>query len=199
MLSSGYGVWIEWRHHHAVHDTDVSVPPACHAADARQPHARLRAERPDASRDRADAHRRPRTGCVHRGRSARLGLRPAVERVGAARADANTSSRSRTSDRSSPTSASRTPTSISWRPTNWRSGAAAARDEPVLRHHPALILARDPTITRAQLMKPFPEVHDGQLLSQQRRHDALPGSRVQPSSAAVERPARIRSPIPVRS
>ena len=35
----------------------------------------------------------------------------------------------------------------------------------------------DPTITVAQLLKPYPAVHDGQPLSQQRRHDALPGAR----------------------
>ena len=32
----------------------------------------------------------------------------------------------------------------------------------------------DPTITVAQLLKPYPRVHDGQPLSQQRRHDDLP-------------------------
>ena len=35
----------------------------------------------------------------------------------------------------------------------------------------------DPTITVAQLLKPFPQYHDGQPVPQQRRNDDLPGLR----------------------
>ena len=100
------------RHHDAVHDAGVSVPADGVAADARQHRAGVRPGQRSAGRaDSADAGRGPRTGRLRRRSRSRLGLRAAVERVGAARAHRRTSrSRSPTSDRRSRTSASPTPT-----------------------------------------------------------------------------------------
>ena len=75
-------------HHHAVHDADVSVPADGLAAGARHDQPGVRpAERAHRHADRADADGRPRSGRLRGRRHARVRLRAAVERVGAAGAD----------------------------------------------------------------------------------------------------------------
>ena len=57
----------------------------------------------------------------------------------------------------------------------------------------------DPTIPLAQLLKPYPDVHDGEPVSQQRRHDALSGARARGSAALRRTGCRTRSPTRDRS
>jgi hypothetical protein len=102
------------RHHHAVHDADVSVPPGGDATDARQHRARVRpVERTDSHANRAHGDGGSRAGRVHGGRYAWLRVRPAMERVDSVRSPPTRSSSSRTSVRRSRRWASRTATSIS--------------------------------------------------------------------------------------
>ena len=52
--------------------------------------------------------------------------------------------------------------------------AAAARAQSVLRHHPALVVARRSDDPRRAAAQAVSAVHDGEPVSQQRRHDDLP-------------------------
>jgi hypothetical protein len=49
------------------------------------------------------------------------------------------------------------PESVDGRPARDRSAPAAARVEPILRRHPSIVVACDPTISQAQLLKPNPQ------------------------------------------
>ena len=65
--------------------------------------------------------------------------------------------------------------------------AAHARAEPVLRHHPAVVVARRSDDSRGAAAQAVSAVHDGQPLSQQRRHHALSRARAEPAAAARAR------------
>ena len=110
--------------------------------------------------DRADADRRPRAGRVRGRRHARLGLRAAVERVGAARADDRTRrSRPRMSDRTSRTSASPTRNLNQLSVESARAGRAAAARACRTRTSASSRGRRRSAIRRlpsAQLLKPYP-------------------------------------------
>ena len=117
LVSTGYGlVWIEM----AGITTPFTTPTfpflqtvSQRALDTISP-AFVLQQRTDGGADRADADGRARPGRVLGRRDARVRLRAAVERLGAARADVeHRPSRSPTSARRSRTSASRTRTSIS--------------------------------------------------------------------------------------
>ena len=109
------------------------------------------AERAQRRADSADAERRSRAGRVLRRPRPGLRLRPAVERVGSARAHVEhrrggrlhrVEDHPRRPSRHEPESADR-------RSARAGRDAAAARAESVLRHHPAILVARRPDDSRA--------------------------------------------------
>ena len=192
VVSAGYGlVWIEM----AGITTPFTTPvfPFLQTVSQRTldniSPAFVLANGPERRADCADADRRPRTGRV-RGRSRpRLGLRAAVERVGAARADREHLGRGRLRriedhprrhPRHQPQSADR-------RAAGAGRVAPAARAESVLRHHPAVVVARRSDDHRGPAAQAVSAVHDGQPVSQQRRHDDLPRRLRQAGAAAVAR------------
>ena len=147
ILSAGYGlVWIEM----AGITTPFTTPTfpflqtaSQRALDTINP-AFVLQNGPTRRADRADADRRPRSGRLRRRRHARVGLRAAVERVGAAGADDEHHLRGglrrivhhpRRPSRHQPQSAVGQPA---------RAGRVLehARAEPVLRHHAAIVVAR---------------------------------------------------------
>ncbi len=147
LVSTGYGAGVDrdGRHHDAVHHAVVPVPADGHPARARHRQSGVRAaERSERGPDRARADGGRGAGRVRRGRHARLGLRAAVECVGAARTDEQHDHRGcvrRFEDH-----ACRHPRyqhqPADGRPARAGSTAPAARGQPVLRHHPALVVAR---------------------------------------------------------
>ena len=152
--------------------------------------------------DSADAGRRPRPGRVRRRSRPGLGLRAAVERVGAARAHARTSRwRSPTSARRSRASAfpTRNLNQLTRRAARAGRRAAAARAESVLRHHPALVVARRSDDSGGAAAEAVSAVHDGQPLSQQRRHDDLPRASTPSWSSGSRAACRISSATRARS
>ena len=122
----------------------------------------------------------------------------AVERLGAARADARTRP-----SRSAYVGSNITHVGIPDTNLNQLTGEPAgagqpllnnASPNPVLRHHPALVVARRSDDSAGAAAEAVSGIHDGQPLSQQRRHDALPGTRAEPAPAARRAGCRTRSP-----
>ena len=162
------------------------------AANARQHHAGLRAgEGTDRHTGRLDTDGRPRAGRVRRRRHARVGLRATVERVGPARADDEHGRRSlvpRIEDY-----ARRDPgqqhQSVDRGTTDNSARTLLTRvPNPYFGIIPRSSSIGDPTITRAQLMKPFPAYTAVSLYRNNVGTTQLPGRRVQHSSATVTRP-----------
>ena len=184
------GVDRNGRHYHAVHDADVSVPPGSHAANARQHCARLRpVERADGDANRPHADRRARAGRVHGRRQPRLGLCPAMERLGAAGADAEHRRRGvvprlQDQQRRHPGQQRQ---SVDRRAVADGRRAAHAGAEPVLRDRSALVLDRRSHDHRRPVDEALSGIHGGQLLSQQCRRHQVSGRRAQRPPAAVAR------------
>ena len=62
-----------------------------------------------------------------------------------------------------------------------------ARDESLLRDHPALVVTRRPDDPGCAADEAVPGVHDGQPVPQQRRNDDLPGLRAEARTAVLAR------------
>ena len=121
------------------------VPADGVAAHARQHHAGVHAgDWPERGADSADAGRRHRPGRVRGGSRPRIGLRAAVERLAAARADVqhHDGGRLRRLEDHARRAARRQSQPADGRAARAGPGAAAARAQSVLRHHPALVVAR---------------------------------------------------------
>ena len=102
-------------------------------------------QRPERRADSADARRRPRAGRVLRGPRPRLGLRAAVERVACSASSPPNISVEVAYVGSKITHVGHSrhqPESADRRAARAGRRAAAARAESVLRHHPALVVAR---------------------------------------------------------
>ena len=161
------------------------------------------AERAERRADRADADGRPRPGRVRGRRHARLRLRAAVERVGAAGADDEHDVRggvrriehhARRHPGHQPQSAVRRVSS--------RSGAPllTARAESVLRHHPAVVVARrsDDPAWRSCSSR-IPQYTTVSLYRNNVGTTRYHGLELEPPAAARARAARTRSPTRARS
>ena len=145
---------------------------------------------PERPADPADAVSRTRSGRLCRGPQPRLRLRAAVERGAAASARCahvrrgglgrlahHACRRSRYESQSAQRGTA-----------GAGRGAAAARPESVRRPHPALVVARRPDDPARAASEALSQVHDGQPVSQQRRHHRISRADAQAAAAAERRP-----------
>ena len=166
------------RHHHTVYHTSLSVPADGHPTDPRQRQTCVRPrQRTERRADTADPGRRsgPRRLLDRPGSG--IGIRPAVEHVSAAGDHVQHLRRTgvcRLEDHPGRHSRHQSE-SVDRRSAGGRPDAHATGSEPVLRDHPAFVIARRSNDLGRAADQAVSGVHDRQPLPEQRRHDDLHG------------------------
>ena len=174
-------------HHDAVHDADLPVPADGVAARARHHLAGVRAaERARASR-RSRPRRRPVSARACSRSTARVGSGYVQQWNVSVQRELTTNTTVEVAYVGSNITHVGIPDTnlnqLSVEPARARSGAQSTSRQPVLRHHPAVVVARRSDDSAGAAAQAVSGIHHGQPVSQQRRHDALSGRRAEPSAA----------------